>query len=114
MYQSPRGVSRPSLTPSRHGSAGLESGYEGPRAEVAGAGQLGRPATQLGRTSRFGWRAAQAARAPSSDFERGAAAAGRAHVRVPELETRAVGALDVVDFRLIEVLKAQRIHVQLH
>src|SRR3954469_22513245 len=37
-----------------------------------------------------------------SDLERRTAAAGRAHVRIPELETRAVGALDVVDFRLIE------------
>src|SRR5690606_24876753 len=53
------------------------------------------------------------ARVRWSDREGRAAAAGAGHVRVRELEARAVEALDEVDLGAVEVLVAQRIDVHL-
>src|SRR5688572_17680182 len=49
-----------------------------------------------------------------SDLKRRTAAASAGHVRIAELEARAMSAFDVVDLGSIEILIAQRIDIEPH
>src|SRR5262245_51652238 len=53
-------------------------------------------------------------RRSGSELHRRAATAAAGRVRIVELEPRSVDAFDVVDLRILEVLEAQRIDVELH